>query len=215
MILPSISWGSEFLLTSSGALRSSVAELGSTTLGEVPPRVAAWVSCCFSLSGVGVADVEHFATSRLLSLFGWVFAMPSGDRCPLPVTIFCLASADPRSWPSACFHLQFPQHHPSCKFRHHLWFLSQLRALLVPFLRVPSSSLSTIGCAPQLLYSPCLTWTFVFRLLTSVPTLLSADALVCLRMRACGLARWVTIPFPVVDLRHLSSSLSCVLCDAR
>ena len=43
--------GSEFLLTSPGA----VAELGSTTLGEGPPGVAAWVSCCVGLSGIGVA----------------------------------------------------------------------------------------------------------------------------------------------------------------
>ena len=46
---------------------------------------------------LGWPDAEHLAFSRLLSLFGRVHAMPSGDPCPLPALIFNFASAVPGS----------------------------------------------------------------------------------------------------------------------
>ena len=104
-VLPSISWGSEFLISSPPALRllnSALRRWERFLLGW--PLGSPIASVFLEL---GWPDAEHLASSRLLSLFGRVHAMPSGDRCPLPTLIFNLASAVPGSWPSQCADICF------------------------------------------------------------------------------------------------------------
>ena len=215
-VLPSTSWGSEFLLTSLGALRllnSALRRWGRFLKGW--PHGSPVASVFLEL---GWPDDEHLATSRLLSLFGRVHAMPSGDRCPLPVTIFRLVSADPRSWPSACFRI-----------------CSSL------YITLPASFGSTSGSFPSCVHSwfrscafPRLGQSLHYRLCSAASVLsvshvdlrfscvnLGPDTVVygrsCLpaHARFWGLARWGHDPFPGGrSARHLGFSFSCVLCDA-
>ena len=85
-VLPSISWGTEFFSTSPPALRLVDCALrrgGRFLLGwpSGSPVGAVFLE-------LGWPDARHLSTSRLLSLFGRLHAMPSHGRCPLPVLVF-------------------------------------------------------------------------------------------------------------------------------
>ena len=84
---------------------------------------------------LGWPDAEHLATNRLLSLFGRVHAMPSGDQRPLlPFSV--LNQRIRGLGPQLVFAFALPSTSPFLQVSHHLWFLFQLRALLVSFLRL-------------------------------------------------------------------------------
>ena len=202
-----ISWGSQFLVSSPPALRlrnSALRRWGRFLLGWPPGSPIAPV-----FLELGWPDAEHLAISRLLSLFGRVHVVPSGDRCPLPAVIFNLASAVP-SVLTYAVPLILP-------------FREALVSALVPPLTVSTpgfvhasllawTSLSFRGCAQERRPSPCLTWIFVCCLSTKVPTTLSTAVPPCLHMLVCGGS---LDPCPGGRaVRHLGHSLSCVFCDA-
>ena len=99
-VLPSISWGLEFCLISSPAIRlldGALRRWGRHLLGwpSGSPNAAVFLE-------LGWPDALHLCTERLLSLFGRALAMPCGERCPLPALIFKTALSFPGSWASPC-----------------------------------------------------------------------------------------------------------------
>ena len=99
-VLPSISWGLEFCLNSSPAVRlidGALRRWGRHLLGwpSGSPNAAVFLE-------LGWPDAQHLCTERLLSLFGRAFTMPRGERCPLLALIFHTALSVPGSWASLC-----------------------------------------------------------------------------------------------------------------
>ena len=102
-VLPSISWGLEFCLNSSPAIRlldGALRRWGRHLFGwpSGSPNAAVFLE-------LGWPDALHPCTERLLSLFGRALAMPCGERCPLPALIFQTALSFPGSWASHCVRL--------------------------------------------------------------------------------------------------------------
>ena len=99
-VLPSISWSMEFFVSSPPALQvidTALRRWGRFLLGW--PAYSPIASVFLEL---GWPDASHISTSRLLSLFGRMHAMPAGDRCPLPALVFHTMFSVPESWVARC-----------------------------------------------------------------------------------------------------------------
>ena len=94
-VLPSISWSSEFFISSPPALRviDSALRRWGRFLGSPVGAV---------LLELRWPDALHLSTGRLLSQFGRLHAMPSHGRCPLPALVFQESLVVAGSWPSLC-----------------------------------------------------------------------------------------------------------------
>ena len=82
--------------------RCSVDRQCSAQVGSSSSRLAFRLPNAAVFLELGWPDAQHLCTERLLSLFSRAFAMPSGERCPLPALIFHTALCVPGSWASLC-----------------------------------------------------------------------------------------------------------------